>query len=158
MANLKIGLLAKRARTSATTVRYYEEIGLLRSADRQLGGHRVYGADDLRVLTFIRRCREFGFSIAQVRSLVELLRDPQRSCAQARNLAHDQLVAVRGKLAELKRLERSISGFVASCDALCVGGAASDCVILRDLNSLQAVTRRKEPGRRARGSSNRPAR
>ena len=57
MANLRIGALAERTGTNAPTIRYYEEIGLLRPADRQAGGQRVFGADDVKQLTFIRRCR-----------------------------------------------------------------------------------------------------
>ena len=134
MTNLKIGSLAERTATSAPTIRYYEEIGLLRSADRQSGGQRVYGEADVKRLTFIRRCREFGFSIEQVRSLVALVQDPQSSCMHARDLAQQHLVAVRSKLSELKALERSMAAFVASCDVSCAGGPGPDCVILDDLS------------------------
>lgn len=134
MNAMKIGTLARRTGTNAPTIRYYEEIGLLRSADRQAGGQRVYSEDDIKQLTFIRRCREFGFSIEQVRSLVALMQDPSLSCMQARDLAHGHLVAVRSKLADLKALERSIAAFVASCDASCAGGPGPDCVILDDLS------------------------
>jgi DNA-binding transcriptional MerR regulator len=134
VARLKIGALAERTGTNAPTIRYYEEIGLLRSADRQAGGQRIYGDDDVKRLTFIRRCREFGFSIDQVRSLVALVQDPQSSCMHARDLAEEHLKAVRAKLTELKALERSIAAFVASCDASCVGGPGPDCVILEDLS------------------------
>jgi DNA-binding transcriptional MerR regulator len=140
MNDLKIGGLAKRTGTTAPTIRYYEEIGLLRSAHRQAGGQRIYGDADVKQLTFIRRCREFGFSIEQVRSLVALVQDPTSSCANARDLAQDHLVAVRSKLAELKALERSIAGFVATCDASCAGGPGPDCVILDDLSKGKKET------------------
>jgi DNA-binding transcriptional MerR regulator len=104
VARLKIGALAERTGTNAPTIRYYEEIGLLRSADRRSGGQRIYGDDDVKRLTFIRRCREFGFSIDQVRSLVALVQDPQSSCMHARDLAEEHLRAVRTKVAELKGL------------------------------------------------------
>ena len=134
MAGLKIGGLAARTGTNAPTIRYYEAIGLLRSADRQRGGQRVYGDADVKRLTFIRRCREFGFSIEQVRSLVALVQDPQSSCMNARNVAQHHLAAIRAKLIELKALERNIAAFVASCDASCAGGPGPDCVILDDLS------------------------
>ncbi|WFU26643.1 helix-turn-helix domain-containing protein [Bradyrhizobium sp. CB1717] len=134
MDGLKIGMLAKRTGTNAPTIRYYEEIGLLRSADRQAGGQRVYGDADVKRLSFIRRCREFGFSIEQVRSLVELMQDPTQSCVHARDLAQEHLITVRAKLAELKALERSIAAFVASCDTSCAGGPGPECVILDDLS------------------------
>ena len=140
MSGLKIGGLASRTGANAPTIRFYEEIGLLRSAHRQAGGQRVYGDADVKQLTFIRRCREFGFSIDQVRSLVALVQDPASSCTHARDLAQEHLVAVRSKLAELKALERSIAAFVVSCDASCAGGPGPDCVILDDLSKTQKET------------------
>jgi DNA-binding transcriptional MerR regulator len=142
MAKLKIGGLADRTGTNAPTIRYYEEIGLLRPADRQSGGQRTYGDADVKRLTFIRRCRDFGFSIEQVRSLVALVEDRDRSCMDARNLAQEHLTAVRARLTELKALERSIAGFVASCDASCAGGPGPDCVILEDLSRISEKVRR----------------
>lgn len=133
MPSLRIGALAKRAGTSAPTIRYYEEIGLLRPADRQSGGQRAYGEDDVKRLTFIRRCRDFGFSIEQVRSLTTLVRDRERSCLEARDLAREHLAAVRAKLGELRALEQSVEDFIAICEASCAGGPGPDCVILENL-------------------------
>src|SRR5690349_5309235 len=130
---LKIGALAARTATNAPTIRYYEEIGLLPRPSRREGGQRTYGADDVRRLTFIRRCREFGFPIEQVRDLVALMEDPDRSCVEARDLAQTHLEVVRAKLAELKALERTVTAFVHDCEARCVGGPGPDCVILEDL-------------------------
>jgi DNA-binding transcriptional MerR regulator len=133
MPSLRIGALAERAGTNTPTIRYYEEIGLLRPADRQAGGQRAYGEEDVKRLTFIRRCRDFGFSIEQVRSLVALVEDRERSCLEARDLAQEHLAAVRAKLNELKALEHSIADFIAICDASCAGGPGPDCAILEDL-------------------------
>jgi len=130
---MKIGSLAERTGTNAPTIRYYEQIGLLPPANRQTGGQRTYGAEDVRRVTFIRRCREFGFSTEQVRSLIVLVQDRERSCMEARDLALTHLVALRTKLRELKALEQSIAGFVKSCDASCAGGPGPDCIILEDL-------------------------
>jgi DNA-binding transcriptional MerR regulator len=111
---------------------------------RRSGAQRFYDDDDVKRLTFIRRCREFGFSIDQVRSLAALVQDRGRSCMDARDLAQAHLTAVRAKLRELKALERSIAGFVASCDTSCAGGPGPDCVILEDLGepSCAQATRR----------------
>jgi DNA-binding transcriptional MerR regulator len=148
MNHLKIGALAKQTGTNAPTIRYYEEIGLLRSAGRQAGNQRVYSDADVKSLTFIRRCREFGFSIDQVRSLVALMQDPASSCVDARDLAQEHLVAVRKKLAELKALERSIAGFVSGCEASCAGGAGPDCVIFDDLSKGRIEAPSTSAGRR----------
>ncbi|BAM93112.1 MerR family transcriptional regulator [Bradyrhizobium oligotrophicum S58] len=138
MTSLKIGALAKLTGTNAPTIRYYEEIGLLPSAGGQSGNQRIYGEGDVRSLTFIRRCRAFGFSIDQVRELMALVRNPASSCVGARDLAQTHLDAVRAKLAELKALERSMAAFVTNCDASCAGGPGPDCVILDDLAQLRA--------------------
>lgn len=138
MSGLRIGALAARAGTNAPTIRYYESIGLLPSARRQDGGQRTYGAADLKRLLFIRRCREFGFPIEQVRSLASLLEDKGRSCLEARDIARTHLDAVRGKLKELRELEKSLAAFVQDCNALCAGGPGPDCVILDDLSQPSA--------------------
>jgi DNA-binding transcriptional MerR regulator len=135
MAGLKIGALAHRTGTNAPTIRYYEEIGLLPRADRHQGGQRVYGEEDVSRLTFIRRCRDFGFSIDRVRSLLALAQDRQRSCFDARDLARDHWAKVRARLRELKALERSIANLVADCETRCTGGPGADCAILHDLGN-----------------------
>ena len=83
MVKLRIGALAERTGTNAPTIRYYDEIGRLWPADRQASGQRTYGEEDVKRLTFIRRCRDFGFSIEQVRSLVTLVQDRDQSCTDA---------------------------------------------------------------------------
>jgi DNA-binding transcriptional MerR regulator len=153
MVGLKIGVLAEQTGTNAPTIRYYEEIGLLRAADRQSGGQRVYGDADVKRLTFIRRCREFGFSINQVRALVGVVQDPQSSCTHARDLAQEHLVAVRAKLSELKALERSIAAFVADCDASCAGGPGPDCVIMDELSKGCCDTNAASNGSRSKSRS-----
>ena len=138
MKPLKIGEVAKRAGTTAPTIRYYEQIGLLPLAGRQAGNQRVYGGADVRILTFIRRCREFDFSLDQTRSLVALLQDTSSSCSDARNLAQDHLVTVRTKLTELMALERTMASLVSACNASCIGGNGPDCVIVADLGKQSA--------------------
>src|SRR5262245_40667304 len=105
---MTIGALAAGTGCSVPTIRYYEEIGLLPAASRRTSGHRVYGPADLQRLTFIRRCRDFGFSIEQVRAFVALAGSPARDCRAARDLAQQHLIGVRQKLKELRALERSL--------------------------------------------------
>lgn len=130
---LTIGKLAKAAGVSTPTIRYYEEIGLLPAADRTESGQRVYGADDLERLTFVRRCRDFGFSIDQVRLLAGLSISADKDCREVGDIARGHLGEVQGKLAELKALERSLQRFVAQCDAVCCGGPGRDCIVFQDL-------------------------
>jgi DNA-binding transcriptional MerR regulator len=129
---LKIGELARATRTTAPTIRYYEEIGLLPRPTR-VGAQRRYGEDDVRRLTFIRRCRDFGFPIEQVRILTSLTQDSERPCNQAREIAEAHLAALREKLRELHELEHSIAGFIEAADVACPGGSGADCVVLQQL-------------------------
>ena len=130
---LKIGALAERTGTTTPTIRYYEAIGLLPEAARQGGGQRRYGADDVRRLVFIRRCRELGLPIEQVRDLAGLVEDDSRRCTEARDIAQAHLESVRVKLAELRALEREIGAFVERCDTACAGGPGPSCVPLTEL-------------------------
>lgn len=132
-ARLSIGLVARRTGATVPTVRYYEDIGLLPPAARTEAGQRSYDEATVRRLVFIRRCRDFGFSIEQVRELVGLVDEPDRSCAEVRDIAATHLAQVRQKLEELKALEASLNAFVCSCNTACAGGPAVDCTILEDL-------------------------
>jgi DNA-binding transcriptional MerR regulator len=132
-ATISIGVLAQKTGCTVPTIRYYEEIGLLPAGPRTEAGRRLYGAPAVRRLTFIRRCRDFGFSIEQVRELVGLVDEPQRPCVEVRDIASGHLAEVRKKLAELQALEASLSAFVVSCDTACAGGPSVDCTILEDL-------------------------
>lgn len=132
-STLSIGAVAKRTGCTVPTIRYYEDIGLLPTAARTDAGQRQYGESTLRRLTFIRRCRDFGFSIEQVRELVGLVDQPDRPCLEVRSIAASHLAEVRRKLDELRALEGSLNAFVWSCDTACAGRAAMDCSILEDL-------------------------
>jgi DNA-binding transcriptional MerR regulator len=148
--DLKIGELARRAGTNPPTVRYYEQIGILPPASRRDGGQRSYGEEDVRRLIFIRRCRDFGFSIEQVRALAALVQDRERSCLEARDLAQVHREAVRARLHELKALEGTIARFVERCEVACAGGPGPDCVVLEDLHQPRALH-----GDRRRGAESR---
>jgi DNA-binding transcriptional MerR regulator len=126
---LRIGTLAARTGTTVPTIRYYEQIGLLRPAARR-GGQRSFDNEHVHRLGFIRRCREFDFSIPEIRALLSLMQ-AGHSCTEVRALAEGRLLELRRKLAELQRLEKSIAGLVRECSESCDGGAAADCVILQ---------------------------
>ena len=130
---LTIGKLAKAAGVTTPTIRYYEEIGLLPAAGRSESGQRVYGDDDLERLTFVRRCRDFGFGIAQVRLLVGLSISADKDCREVGDIARGHLGEVQAKLVELRALERSLQRFVSQCDSVCCGGPGRDCVVFKDL-------------------------
>lgn len=132
---LTIGQLAKAAGVTTPTIRYYEDIGLLPKAGRSAAGQRIYARSELERLTFIRRCRDFGFSIDQVRVLAGLSISADKDCGQVRDMAHAHLGEVRTKLAELKALEASLDAFARQCDATCAGGPGRDCVVFDNLRA-----------------------
>lgn len=129
---VRIGTLAAQTGCSVPTIRYYEEVGLIRPAQRTESGHRVYQPSAAQMLSFIRRCREIGFSIEQVRNLMSLAQG-EKDCSKARDVAQEQLKNVRAKMLELMTLERTLAQFVDTCSSTCVGGPAPKCNILRDL-------------------------
>jgi MerR family mercuric resistance operon transcriptional regulator len=108
-----IGKLAAQTGVNIETIRYYERVELLSAPARTDGGHRVYDADHVRRLTFIRRSRELGFSLDDIRTLLALS-DGKRDCA-AKELTLRHLADVRGKIASLKRLERALKGMTQAC-------------------------------------------
>ncbi|CCV05772.1 Transcriptional regulator, MerR-family [Mesorhizobium metallidurans STM 2683] len=130
-----IGALAKATGTNTPTIRYYEEIGLLPPANRTASGQRNYDASDISRLTFIKQCRDFGFSIEQVRVLLELSISTERDCVETRDIAQAHLDEVRAKMVELRALETRLQGFVTLCNDACAGGPGSDCEIFKDMKA-----------------------
>jgi MerR family mercuric resistance operon transcriptional regulator len=115
---LQIGDLSKRTGCNIETIRYYERICLLPAPPRSAGRYRIYDNADLRRLAFIRRARELGFTLDQVRALLALSEnDSQGTCAEARELAAHHLGEVRAKIADLWAMERVLADAVKRCAA-----------------------------------------
>lgn len=112
---LAIGALSQRTRCKVETIRYYEKAGLLPAPARSPGGYRLYGNDHLKRLTFIRRARALGFSIDEVRKLLELADTRKRPCAEVRVVAGAHLEDVRARIADLRAMERVLRETVARC-------------------------------------------
>jgi DNA-binding transcriptional MerR regulator len=136
---LTIGALAADTNCTVPAIRYYEEIGLLPLASRGANGRRYYGEADRQRLLFIRRCRDFGFSIERVRELTSMFQDGERSCVEVRDTAQAHLQQVRVRIEELRQLEASLQAFVHSCDDVCLGGPARDCTIIEDLSAQPEI-------------------
>ena len=131
--SFSIGELADKAACNVPTIRYYEQIGLIPAALRTAGGPRYYGKSDLLRLQFVKRCRDFGFPIEEVRKLVATLDDGDGNCGGVRDIAKVQLLAVQSHLVKLRALEAGLAAFVANCEDSCVGDANRDCCIISDL-------------------------
>lgn len=113
---IPIGELSRRTGCHIETIRYYERIGLLPIPPRR-GRYRSYDGQDVARLGFVRRARELGFTLHEVRGLLGLAADEQASCAEVRELAAAHLKDVRTRIADLKRMERVLAKSVRACDA-----------------------------------------
>ena len=120
------GKLAKATGTTIETIRFYEKIGLLAPPERTAGNYRAYGQDDVDRLSFVRRARDLGFSLDQVRTLLDLADDRSRSCCAVDEIARTQLKAVEEKIADLLALKRELSNLIEQCDQ----GTIADCRII----------------------------
>lgn len=123
------GALAARTGCNLETIRYYERIGLLPPPPRSTGGYRLYGADLLKRLNFIRRSRELGFTLAQIRGLLRLVDGRKFTCAQVEKLARDHVHEVRRKIADLRKFQRVLKTMAAQCG----GGTVPECPIVDTL-------------------------
>jgi MerR family transcriptional regulator, mercuric resistance operon regulatory protein len=108
--HLKIGALSKQADCNIETIRYYERIRLLPVPPRTHGGYRLYGLEHLKRLNFIRRARELGFTLNEVRALLKLADDRSQSCGEVRALATAHLDDVCAKIAESKNNGACVKG------------------------------------------------
>jgi MerR family mercuric resistance operon transcriptional regulator len=121
-----IGALSKRSGVNIETIRYYERAKMLAPPPRTTSGRRMYDAKDLRTLVFIRRSRELGFSLDDIRALLRLGSPDRASCREVREIAAHHLQHIRAKLGDLKKLERLLAKTVAKCS----GKTAPDCPVL----------------------------
>jgi MerR family transcriptional regulator, copper efflux regulator len=112
------------------TIRYYEQIGLLCPATRSWGASEPTIMKTFAGSPLIRRCREFDFSIEDIRALLSL-RHNGKSCTEARRLAESRLVELRRQRVKLQALESTIASLVTACANTCDSGGAPDCVILQ---------------------------
>lgn len=125
-----IGELAEATDTKVETVRYYERIGILPAPKRTSGNYRAYSADHLARLSFIRRARDLGFTLDQVRALLALADQKKQDCGTVDALAREHLAEIDRKISDLKALRRELSGLIGQCKQ----GTIADCRILSALS------------------------
>jgi len=128
MSNFSIGKLAESAGVAIDTVRYYERNGLLQPAGRLASGYRRYGEAELRRLRFIRRAKTLGFSLEDIRTLLEL--SAERSVAKVKRAAQLKLADIEARIAELERVGAGLRKLIAACPG---HGRAEACPILNAL-------------------------
>ena len=135
MSTFKIGELSRRTGVHIETIRYYERIGLTPAPPRAGGRFRSYEDSDAARLNFIRRCRELGFSLDEIRALQKLAQGGKHSCAQAADAARHQLCAIESKLSDLRRMKNTLQ--VLTRDCVHAAEPAPACPMLEALMDAQ---------------------
>ncbi len=131
---MNVGDAARRSGLPAKTIRYYEEIGLIRP-DRAGNGYRDYTQDDVHRLAFLRRARTLGFSIDDCRQLMALYRDRSRASHDVRAIAAAHVDAIEGKIRELQAMRATLQKLIHACH----GDARPDCPILEEMAGGETV-------------------
>src|SRR5258707_5289391 len=128
-AALTIGEVARATGTQTETVRYYERIGLLPVPPRTAARYRIYGRSDVNRLAFVKRSRDLGFTIEEVRVLLTLAQEADRNCKEVDAIARRHLTDVEGKIGDLQRLANELRHLIGQCQ----GGSISECRIIEAL-------------------------
>ncbi|MDX3924176.1 MAG: Cu(I)-responsive transcriptional regulator [Shinella sp.] len=128
---MNIGEAARASGVSAKMIRHYEAIGLIEEAGRTGAGYRTYGSRDLNTLSFIRRSRDLGFSITQIRDLLALWQDRARASAEVKRIAEQHIDELQAKMRQLQEMVMTLEHLSAHCH----GDARPDCPILERLAS-----------------------
>ena len=126
---LTIGRLSDQTAVNIETIRYYERIGLLPKPARSAGGHRLYEQGACDRLNFIRRARELGFSLADIRSLLAMAQG-EHACSDIRDLTLQHLAEVRARIVDLQRLEATLAKVAERCE----GGESTTCPVVEALS------------------------
>ena len=126
---MNIGEAAAASGVTAKMIRHYESIGLIQQAGRTGAGYRTYGPKDLATLSFIRRSRDLGFSIAQIRDLLALWQDRSRASADVKRIAGGHIEELTAKMQQLQEMVMTLQHLSSHCH----GDDRPDCPILERL-------------------------
>jgi MerR family mercuric resistance operon transcriptional regulator len=135
MRMLTVGELAKEAGVGAQTIRYYERIKLLAPAPRSPGGHRQYPPEEVARVRFIKQAQSLGFSLEEIRGLLQLRTDPASTCAQVKARAQEKIAAIEAKIAGLEAMRSALVTLARQCRP---GDPISACPILDAMQGGEA--------------------
>ncbi len=130
--SLTIGRLAREAGVNLETVRYYERRGLLPRPPRSASGYRIFPAEAARHLRFIRRARELGFSLGEIRELLSLRVAPAAKGADVRRRAQAKITGIEAKIRSLESMKKTLRELTKACSGC---GPLRDCAILESLDA-----------------------
>ena len=129
LAEFSIGALSRQSGVHIETIRYYEKIGVMPTPARSPGGYRIYAPEHLQRLSFVRRGRELGFSLGELRRLLCLVDGHSYTCAEVRTLTFEHVAEVRRKIADLRRLAKVMAEMAARCS----GERVPECPVIEVL-------------------------
>lgn len=128
-APITIGEAARHSNISAKMLRHYESLGLLGTVARTESGYRLYSAADVHTLRFIKRCRDLGFSMAEIAELVGLWQDRRRASSSVKKIAQKHMVELTARIDAMQSMQRTLTRLLDCCH----GDDRPDCPILDDL-------------------------
>ncbi|ABS61821.1 putative transcriptional regulator, MerR family [Parvibaculum lavamentivorans DS-1] len=137
---MNIGEAAARSGVPAKTIRYYEDIALIESADRSANGYRAYTEEDVHTLRFVARARSLGFTVAQCRDLLALYRDRSRSSADVKAIAEMHMEEIDGKIDGLRAMRETLATLTRKCH----GDDRPDCPIIDELAAGKTAAKRSK--------------
>lgn len=142
---MNIGAAAERSDVSAKMIRYYESVGLLPEAARRANGYRDYDDADVAILQFVRRGRDLGFSLGEIRELLALWQDRRRPSRDVKRLAEAHVADLRRRITDMTAMADTLQHLSRSCH----GDDRPDCPILEDLGAHKDVdlTTKRRPAR-----------
>ncbi len=112
---ITIGKLSSQTGVNIETIRYYEKEGILPAPPRTEGGHRLYTEEHLKRLMFVRRSRELGFSLDEIRTMLDMVDGGNLTCAEVKNITLKHLDDVRDKISDLQKLEKTLKAIASQC-------------------------------------------
>lgn len=124
--SLPIGALSEATGVKVPTIRYYESVGLMPEAPRSDGNRRLYDVDAVQRLRFIRHARELGFEVDDIRQLLDLSDQPDRSCGEVDAIAQRHLAEINSRIKRLKALKVEVARMIGECSK----GRVSECRII----------------------------
>lgn len=149
---LKIGQVARRTGISVEAIRYYERLGLIREPPRSTSGYRQFGAAVVRRLRFIQRVQALGFSLHEIRELLQLQQSQGAPAAEVRSLMEGKLGEVERKMADLERIRQALLDLSCTCTGT---GTVSECPILDALEGRDTTGESPSPERPPRSDASR---